>query len=160
MKNIHNMINKIIIEITFMVVLCVVSSVVFSYCKLEGVQDNFVYTDINVIETRDTIGINHFTDESQVKLTVSNLSNTKEKYNVLLTSDMNLSNYEDILKVKVNDKEYLLKDLKVADNYFLIDEGNMKANTKEIDLYFAIDELYSEQLQELISFESVNDISI
>ena len=153
--------NRTIIEITLLIVLCIVSFVVFNTYKLEGVEDNVIYTDINVFRNRNTIAVNDFPKESQVTLMVTNASNTKEKYNVLLTSyNSNLNEYEDCLKVKINDKEYLLKDLKVADNYFLIDEGDMKANIKEIDLYFAIDEEYDKILNNNLSLEFVNDISI
>ena len=160
MKNIHRMINKTIIEITLLIVMCLVSFVVFSTHKLEGVQDNFVYTDIGVIKEKNYIGINTFPEESQIKLEVSNLSNTREKYNVLLTSNTDLTKYEDFIKIKINNKEYLLKDLKVAKNYFLIDEGDMKANIKEIDLYFAMDEEYQEVLKNPVSFQFVNNLSI
>ena len=161
MKQIRRMMNRTIIEITLLIVLCIVSFVVFNTYKLEGVEDNVIYTDINVFRNRNTIAVNDFPKESQVTLMVTNASNTKEKYNVLLTSyNSNLNEYEDCLKVKINDKEYLLKDLKVADNYFLIDEGDMKANIKEIDLYFAIDEEYDKILNNNLSLEFVNDISI
>ena len=160
MKNIRWVINKTIIEITFLLLLCIVSFVVFSNHKLEGVQDHFTYTDIGVLKEKNYIGINTFPDDSQIKLEVSNLSNTKEEYNVLLTSNADLTEYEDCLKVKINNDEYLLKDLKVADNYFLIDQGNMKADIKEIDLYFAMDEEYQEMLNKYVSFQFVNNLSI
>ena len=160
MKNIHKMINKTIIEITVLVVLCLISFVVFNTSKLENVEADVIYTDIDVLEARNLISINGFPEDSQVKLRVSNLSNTFEKYNVLLTSNNDLSKYEDCLKIKINNEEYLLKDLKVANNYFLIDEGNMKATVKKIDLYFTFDEKYDEKLNNTISLQFVNDVSI
>ena len=78
----------------------------------------------------------------------------------MLTSNADLTEYEDCLKVKINNDEYLLKDLKVADNYFLIDQGNMKADIKEIDLYFAMNEEYQEMLNKYVSFQFVNNLSI
>ena len=160
MKNIHKMMNKIIIEITFLIVLCIISFGVFKTSKIETIDEDFNYTDLEVSKERNYIGVNEFPVDSQIKLTVSNLSNTYEDYKVLLTSKLNLTEYEDCLKVKINDREYLLKDLKVADNYFLIDRGNMKANTKEILLYFAMDEEYIDIIGKPISFQFINDLSI
>ena len=158
MANITKMINKTIMEITFLVVLCIISFVVFNVSKVEGVITNPVYTDIDVLKNYNSVGVNDFPKDSQIKLKVSNYSNTSEDYNVLLTSNNDLSDLEDSLKIKIDDKEYLLKDLKVADNYFLIDKGNMKANTKEIDLYFAADD--NKQIDKHVPFYFVNDLTI
>ena len=160
MKSINKMINKTIIDITVFIVLCVISCVVFNMHKLEGVMDNVVYTDIDVIKNQAMISVDDFTNESQIQLMVSNNSNTSEKYNVLLTSNYDLTKVEDYLKIKIDDKEYLLKELKVADNYFLIDEGNMKAKSKEINLYFAIDESNEQVIENNIPFYFVNDLTI
>lgn len=160
MKQIHNMINKLIIEITIMIVICAVSFYVFNTYKLDEVYDDVTYTDIDVLQNGSTIGINEFTSEAQIKLTVSNDSNTSEDYKVLLTSEKDLSGLEDILRVKINNKVYLLRDLKVANNYFLIDKGNMKANVKEFDLFFAVDEDNQKILNEFVPIEFVNDLTI
>ena len=159
-KNINRMINKIIVEITLLIVLCLISFVTFSQHTLDGIVNDFKYTDIDIIEERNSLGINSFTDDSQIKLAVSNLSNTSEKYKLILTSDSNLALYEDFLKIKINDSEYMLKDLKIADNYFLIDEGDMKANVKEIDLYFAVDEEYNDKINNKLSLQFINDLNI
>lgn len=161
MNKVYNMINKLIIEITVLIVICVISFFVFNTHKLEEVYDDVTYTDIDVMQNASTIGINDFTDNAQIKLTVSNESNTSEDYKVLLTSNGDLSTVEDYLKIKIDDKVYLLKDLKVANNYFLIDKGNMKATIKEINLYFAIDEENESVINNnFVSLEFVNDLTI
>ena len=160
MRAINKMINKTIIEITIMIVLCIISFAVFNIKKLDGVIDNVTYTDIDVLNTQNAIGINDFSNDEQIVLTVSNYSNTSEAYNVLLTSSYDLSKYEDNLRIKIDDKDYLLKDLKVADNYFLIDQGNMKSNSKIIKLYFAIDDNNDLGILSQIPFYFVNDLTI
>ena len=160
MKNINRMINKTITEITFLIVLCIISFVVFNTQEYQGIIDNVVYTDIDVLKNQSMISVDNFSDESQIKLLVSNNSNTSEKYNVLLTSNYDLTRIEDYLRIKIDDKEYLLKDLKVSDNYFLVDEGNMKANSKEINLFFAIDNNHKQIFNGSIPFYFVNDLTI
>ena len=160
MKGINRMINKTIIEITFLIVLCIISFVVFNTQEYQGIIDNVVYTDIDVLKNQSMISVDNFSDESQIKLLVSNNSNTSEKYNVLLTSNYDLTRIEDFLRIKIDDKEYLLKDLKVSDNYFLVDEGNMKANSKEINLFFAIDDNHKQIFNGSIPFYFVNDLTI
>ena len=160
MKQIHKLINKLIIEITIMIVICVVSFFVFNTYKLDEVYEDVTYTDIDVLQNEENIGINDFTSEAQIKLTVSNESNTSEDYKVLLTSEEDLSELEDILRIKINNKEYLLRDLKVANNYFLIDKGNMKANIKEFELFFAVDEDNQQILNNFVPIEFVNDLTI
>lgn len=159
MKNIRRLINKTIIEITFLIVMCIVSFVVFNNVELTPVIDNVVYTDVDVIRNNDYIGINDFTNDAQIVLNVYNESNTKEDFRILLTSDTNLSSIDDCLKIKIADQEYLLKDLKVADNYYLIDKGNLKAGNKEISIYIACLNTDALDLNQLdLSF--VNDLTI
>ena len=159
MKNINRMINKTIIEITFLMVLCIISFFVFNTRKIQAA-DKVVYTDIEVLKNYSRINIENFSRDSQIKLLVSNSSNTSEKYNVLLTSNYDLTKIEDYLKIKINDNEYLLKDLKVSGNYFLVDEGSMKANSKEINIYFAIDDNHKQIFNGSIPFYFINDLTI
>ena len=157
---VNKLINKTIIEITFLVVLCITSFLVFTTSSKASYYDNVTYTDIDVIKNQSMISINDFSSDSQIKLKVSNNSNTKENYKVLLTSNCDLTYVEDYLKVKIDDQEHLLKDLKIKDNYFLIDEGNMKANSKEIELYFAVDDINKDHITYQIPFYFVNDLNI
>ena len=159
MKNINRMINKTIIEISFLTVLCIISFVVFNTKELP-VMDKVFYTDIEVLKNQSRINVEDFSDDSQIKILVSNNSNTNEKYNVLLTSSYDLTKIEDYLKIKIDDTEYLLKDLKVSDNYFLVDEGSMKANSKEINIYFAIDDNHKQIFNGSIPFYFINDLTI
>ena len=159
MKNIRRLINKTIIEITFLILLCIVSVVVFNRVEFVPVYDNVTFTDVDVIRNNEFIGINDFTSEAQILLSVNNYSNTNEDFRILLTSGTDLSDIEDCLKLKIADKEFLLKDLKVADNYYLIDKGNMKADTKEIEIFIACSSPEVLNLSNL-DFSFVNDLTI
>ena len=160
MNNINRMINKTIIDITIFMLILVASFWVFNTKKMDTVYDNVIYTDLDVLKNQNSVSFKDFPKQSQVKLSVSNYSNTSEDYKVLLTSNYDLSRVEDSLKVKINDQEFLLKDLKVADNYFLIEQGTMKASSKEIDIYFAIDEENEIIKNQEFYFAFVNDLTI
>lgn len=158
MKIINKMIIHTVLRIIFLVFLCFTSFGIFYNFDFPEIQDEIIYTNMEVTQNENAyLAFDEFTKEEQLKINLVNESNTYERFNVLLTSDISLADIDEYIYIKIDDKSYILEELLVKDNYYQIQTGEIKAMNKEIKIFLAINSDYSYLIED-IGFNFVNEI--
>lgn len=158
MNKIDKMIVNTILQTIFVILICIFSFIMFDNLKLEDVQEELVYTNMEISKNEDAyIAIDEFSNEEQITITIINESNSYENYNVLLTSEINLEQMDEHIYIKIDDASYTLEQLFLRDNYYQIMSGKLKASNKQVKIYFAIDNEYIDLFNGNVSFSFVNE---
>ncbi|MBQ9833864.1 MAG: hypothetical protein IJO33_01585 [Bacilli bacterium] len=158
MNKIDKMIVNTILQTIFVILICIFSFIMFDNLKLEDVQEELAYTNMEISKNEDAyIAIDEFSNEEQITITIINESNSYENYNVLLTSEINLEQMDEHIYIKIDEASYTLEQLLLKDNYYQIMSGKLKASNKQVKIYLAIDNEYIDLFNDNVSFSFVNE---
>ena len=158
MEKINKMIIYTVIQTIFVILICVFSFLIFNNLKLENVQEEIHYTNMEIIHNENAyIAVDNFSDEEQLRINLVNESITYENYSILLTCNINLEEVDQYIYIKIDNKSYILEDLLVKDNYYQILNGKIKALNKEIKIYLAVNNKYTHIFEDGVGFNFVNE---